>query len=279
VLTVFTALLALALMVLLEESHPPARRTSFAPRPLLASYLSFSRDRPFWPLLISSSVNFAGLFLYIASAPRIVRELLHLSAAGFPWLFLPVVIGLVGGAWLSGRMAERCSARFTVNLGYAVMLLACCMHLLLALVFLRAAAAVVDVAADSAWHRCAAGISHADACCCWIAFPSAWQHFFGTGVCQPDPVQFRRRRAVAAAVGQHAAAGAGCIGLTVIGTLAWGGIAASARRSLDRMPVDVDAGTGNAGGNRRAALKRQRCWHRVWEISLRGRLLLAALVA
>ncbi|OOG54473.1 multidrug effflux MFS transporter [Rhodanobacter sp. C03] len=135
VLAGFTTLLALALALLLTESHPPARRTSFAPRPLLASYLSFGRDRPFWPLLISSSVNFAGLFLYIASAPRIVRELLHLPASGFPWLFLPVVIGLIGGAWLSGRMAERRSAGFTVNLGYAVMLLACALHLLLALVF------------------------------------------------------------------------------------------------------------------------------------------------
>ncbi|HVC17117.1 MAG TPA: multidrug transporter, partial [Rhodanobacter sp.] len=89
----------------------------------------------FWPLLISSSVNFAGLFLYIASAPRIVRELLHLSAAGFPWLFVPVVIGLVGGAWLSGRMAGRAGVGATVNLGYAVMLLACVLHLLLAQVF------------------------------------------------------------------------------------------------------------------------------------------------
>ena len=135
VLAGFTALLALALMLQLEESHPPHRRTSFAPGPLLAGYRSFDRDRLFWPLLISSSVNFAGLFLYIASAPRIVRELLHLSANGFPWLFLPVVAGLIGGAWLSGRMAGRHSEDFTVKLGYAVMLLACALHLLLALVF------------------------------------------------------------------------------------------------------------------------------------------------
>ena len=131
----FTVLLALALQLFLDETHPPARRIRFAPRPLLAGYLSFGRDRRFWPLLVASSVNFAGLFLYIASAPRIVRELLQLSAQGFPWLFMPVVVGLIGGAWLSGRMAERRSAKFTVSLGYAVMLLACAAHLVLALVF------------------------------------------------------------------------------------------------------------------------------------------------
>ena len=62
VLTAFTALLSLALLLLLEETHPPSRRKSFAPKSLLASYASFSRDPVFWPLLISSSVNFAGLF-------------------------------------------------------------------------------------------------------------------------------------------------------------------------------------------------------------------------
>jgi len=133
VLMGFTAVLATALVLLLHESHPPEARTVFAPRALLAGYVGFARDLPFRPLLVSCSVNFAGLFLYIASAPRIVRDLLHLSAQGFPWLFLPVVAGLMGGAWLSGRLAVRRSQVYTVNLGYFSMLAACALHLLLAL--------------------------------------------------------------------------------------------------------------------------------------------------
>jgi MFS transporter, DHA1 family, multidrug resistance protein len=133
VLMGFTLMLAVALTLYLEESHPPAARTPFHPATLVRGYLSFGQDRLFWPLLISCSVNFAGLFLYIASAPRIVRDLLHLSAQGFPWLFLPVVAGLMGGAWMSGRMANRRSVSYTVNLGYGAMLLACALHLLMAL--------------------------------------------------------------------------------------------------------------------------------------------------
>lgn len=132
-LAAFTLALAALLAWQLDETHPPARRSRFALVPLLAGYAAFGRDRPFWPLLISSSVNFAGLFLFIASAPRIIRELLGLSAQGFPWLFVPVVAGLVGGAWLSGRLAGRRGVGFTVSLGYAVMLLACALHVALAL--------------------------------------------------------------------------------------------------------------------------------------------------
>lgn len=133
VLTGFTAILALLLVLLLQETHPAERRSRFALKPLLASYLGFARDRPLWPLLVSLSVNFAGLFLYIASAPRVVRGLLHLSPQGFPWLFVPVVTGLVAGSWVSGRLAGRRGVAFTVNLGYAALLLACALHLLLAL--------------------------------------------------------------------------------------------------------------------------------------------------
>jgi DHA1 family bicyclomycin/chloramphenicol resistance-like MFS transporter len=133
VLTGFTLILAMLLVWQLDETHPLAARSRFALKPLLTGYIAFGRDRPFWPLLISSSVNFAGLFLFIASAPRIIRELLGLSAQGFPWLFIPVVAGLVAGAWLSGRLAGRRGVGFTVNLGYAVMLLACALHVVLAL--------------------------------------------------------------------------------------------------------------------------------------------------
>jgi DHA1 family bicyclomycin/chloramphenicol resistance-like MFS transporter len=132
-LTIFTLLLAIAVGIWLQESHPLHRRIPFAPKTLLAGYASFGRDRVFWPLVIASSVNFGALFLYIASAPRLVRELLGLSALGFPWLFVPVVIGLVSGAWISGRLAGRRGVAVTVGWGYAAMLFACALHLLLAL--------------------------------------------------------------------------------------------------------------------------------------------------
>lgn len=124
-LTAFTVVLTLSVSRFLVESHPVERRTVFRPRPLLHGYLAIMRDRPFWPLAIAGSVNFSGLFLYIASAPHLIRDLLHLGANGFPWLFVPTVTGMVIGAFVSGRVAGRLSAGRTVGLGYALMLVSC----------------------------------------------------------------------------------------------------------------------------------------------------------
>ncbi|MDF4002767.1 multidrug effflux MFS transporter [Luteibacter sahnii] len=128
----FTVLLTLATARFLDESHPPSRRSVFRPRPLLRSYLSILRDLPFWPLAIAASINFSGLFLYIASAPHLIRDLLHLDANGFPWLFVPVVAGMVIGAFVSGRVAGRVSAIRTVGWGYVLMLSSCAISLALA---------------------------------------------------------------------------------------------------------------------------------------------------
>lgn len=242
VLTGFTAVLALALALLLEESHPVERRTSFSPRPLLASYRAFGRDRLFWPLLVSSSVNFAGLFLYIASAPRIVRGLLQLPAQGFPWLFVPVVLGLVGGAWLSGRLAGRRSAQFTVNLGYAMLLLACALHLLLAWAWVvpRLPWSVLPLIVHGVGVQLAfptltlllldrfpqqrGGISSVQ------AFASLLLCSVVAGVLSP---------LLSASMLQLAL---GATALTVIGALSWRWYGAISRRPLDRPLAPADAG-------------------------------------
>jgi DHA1 family bicyclomycin/chloramphenicol resistance-like MFS transporter len=131
-LSAFTVAVTLGVAFFLVESHPENRRTVFRPRPLLAGYLRIARDLPFWPLAVASSINFAGLFLYVASAPRLIRDLLHLGTDGFPWLFVPVVAGMVSGAFISGRVAGRVSAARTVGWGYAAMLSSCALSLALA---------------------------------------------------------------------------------------------------------------------------------------------------
>lgn len=72
----------------------------------------------FWSLALTAALNFGALFLYIASTPAFVLGLLRLPATGFPWLFVPLITGLTGGAWVSGRVAGRISASHAINIGF-----------------------------------------------------------------------------------------------------------------------------------------------------------------
>ncbi len=133
VLSGYALCMMLAVAFLLPESHPPEQREPFVPKRLIAGYKGILGDSGFWPLVVSSMVNFSALFLYIASAPAIVLVRLHLGTHGFPWLFVPVVVGLMAGGALSGRVAGRMSDTRTVGLGYVLMMTACALHLILGL--------------------------------------------------------------------------------------------------------------------------------------------------
>ena len=134
-LALFAALLVAGTLAWLPESHPPGNRMPLRPRPLLAGWRHILGDRGFWPLAASGTLNFGALFLYIASAPAVVLDLLALSPQAFPWLFGPIIGGIMSGSWLSSRLAGRYTASVTVNLAYALMLVGVVLNFVLTLLF------------------------------------------------------------------------------------------------------------------------------------------------
>ncbi|HVT33407.1 MAG TPA: multidrug effflux MFS transporter, partial [Rhodanobacteraceae bacterium] len=121
-LAAFAAVLCLACVAWLPETHPPSRRVPLSLDELKTTYKSIGRDRAFLPLALAGTLNFNALFVYIASAPAFVLDLLKLDAQHFAWLFIPAISGLMTGSFISGRIAGRLSASATVRLGYAIML-------------------------------------------------------------------------------------------------------------------------------------------------------------
>ncbi len=83
-------------------------------------------------LAIVPALNFAGFFIYIASAPAFLIDLLGISSYGFAWLFVPMIGGIMIGAAISGRLAGRMTAQRTVRLGYIIMFSGVAMDLLVA---------------------------------------------------------------------------------------------------------------------------------------------------
>jgi DHA1 family bicyclomycin/chloramphenicol resistance-like MFS transporter len=121
----FLALLSCAILyttwVHLPETLPAAGRQPVHLRPVARAYLQVVRNPRFMRLVALLTLNFAGMFLYIASVPVLLFDVLHFTPGEFGWFFVPVVSGIMLGAFLSGRAADRLAPHQTINLGYALL--------------------------------------------------------------------------------------------------------------------------------------------------------------
>ena len=119
-LAVFGAALFAVCLRYLPETLPHTARESFHPQPLFANYRKVGAHPEFQWLSLAVGLNFAGFFLYIASAPVFIIQHLHLGEHQFGWLFIPAVSGIVLGAYLSGRMAGKYTLRQTVRYAFLI---------------------------------------------------------------------------------------------------------------------------------------------------------------
>ncbi len=84
-------------------------------------------------LIFSLSFTFVGLFIYIAGAPSIIYDFLGLGSDDFSLQFIPMVAGLMLGAYLSSQLAHRWPTVKIVTLGFIVMMIAILLNLLQAI--------------------------------------------------------------------------------------------------------------------------------------------------
>jgi MFS transporter, DHA1 family, multidrug resistance protein len=135
----FLALLGAAMWLanwrLLPETLDPPARQSFAVKSLLAGYWQMMRSPRFMALVLASGVPFNGMFLYVLSAPVFLGDLLRLGPTQFFWFFMLTIAGIMGGAWLSGRLAGRIKPRHQIRHGFLIMLVVSLLNVVLNLVF------------------------------------------------------------------------------------------------------------------------------------------------
>ena len=105
----------------LPETHPLPARQPFELKPLAANYLKLAGNPLMVLLCLAAALNFAGFFLYVASAPAFIYDLLGMGEYDFPAMFVPMVAGIMTGALLSGRLAGRLSPRRTVKTGFFIL--------------------------------------------------------------------------------------------------------------------------------------------------------------
>ncbi|MBX3637078.1 MAG: multidrug effflux MFS transporter [Rubrivivax sp.] len=125
------AALWLANWRLLPETLHATQRQSFHPMHLLRGYWSMVRSARFMTLVLASGIPFNGMFMYVLAAPVFLGRHLDLGPTQFWWFFVLTIAGIMGGAWLSGRLAGRIRPRHQIRHGFLIMVLVSLFNVLL----------------------------------------------------------------------------------------------------------------------------------------------------
>jgi len=125
-------ILLIVLVAFIQETLAVAHRQSFHPRAVIRVYARTLKHRRFMGMALSLSFTFAGLFLYIAGAPTVIYDFLGLGSDDFGLQFIPMVAGMMLGAFLSSQLAHRWPTQRTITLGFGIMAMAALFNFILA---------------------------------------------------------------------------------------------------------------------------------------------------
>lgn len=117
-LGVYGALVLLLVERYLGESLPVPQ--SLHPRTILRNYSTLLRSGPFMTVVVTSSLVYAGLMVYLAAAGFIYLEMLNVPVLYFGPIFLTTVAGYISGSALSARLASRMESPRVLLLGTAL---------------------------------------------------------------------------------------------------------------------------------------------------------------
>jgi DHA1 family bicyclomycin/chloramphenicol resistance-like MFS transporter len=121
-LTLVGVLLWSANYKLLPETLHVTQRQPLKVSNLLQGYWKLGLDPRFVLLALASGIPFNGMFLYVLSAPAFLGEHLGLAPTQFFWFFVLTISGIMGGAWVSGRVAGKLAPKQQIRNGFLIML-------------------------------------------------------------------------------------------------------------------------------------------------------------
>jgi DHA1 family bicyclomycin/chloramphenicol resistance-like MFS transporter len=114
--------LVLLSYMLLPETHPSERRVKLDVAALARTVGRIASNREFMLYAFALGSTFSAMITFIGAAPAIVMGHWHLSETQFAHLFVPLIIGIMGGAFLSGRLAGRITGKKQISIGYTLTL-------------------------------------------------------------------------------------------------------------------------------------------------------------
>ena len=134
-LTLVGVVLWVANFKLLPETLHADLRQPFNVPHLMRGYWQLGSSPRFVLLALASGVPFNGMFLYVLAAPAFLGEHLSLAPTQFFWFFILTISGIMGGAWLSGRLAGKIAPKRQIRHGFVIMFTVAVLNLAANLLF------------------------------------------------------------------------------------------------------------------------------------------------
>lgn len=103
VLAGYGILVSIALVVLIAETHPPARRLALQ-KPLRERYRAVLSDRIYVGSLVVTAMNFTALFAYLSSSPFLFQQVYGMNPQQYGILFAINSVGVIVGVQTSAHM-------------------------------------------------------------------------------------------------------------------------------------------------------------------------------
>lgn len=98
VLALMIMLLLAVVFFFLPEGHEPDVSVSLKLKPLLANFAAIFKEPQFYTYALAGAFAFAGLLVYVASAPVIFMDVFGVGAKTFGGIFAFLSIGIIGGS-------------------------------------------------------------------------------------------------------------------------------------------------------------------------------------
>ncbi len=106
-----------------RESLHQTKRNSIHIHKVSQVYLSTLKNPHYLRLVFTLAFAFSSFFLFIAGAPTLLLNVLHIPPDQFYILFIPVVSGIMIGAFLSRTLLKRIGSTHMINLFLGLMLI------------------------------------------------------------------------------------------------------------------------------------------------------------
>ncbi|MDR7274153.1 multidrug effflux MFS transporter [Catenuloplanes atrovinosus] len=111
VLAALATLITIAVVRVLPETLPPARRSTRGLADVADTTRVLAKDRIFIGYAVAGGLAMAGLFAYLSGSSFVLQTVFGLSTTTYGILFGLNAIGLVAASQLNGRLLDRFSSR------------------------------------------------------------------------------------------------------------------------------------------------------------------------